>query len=124
MTAPNIINVNAIYGKTVAVSATTATVTLVDNPVNSGKVLKINTLYVANMNGTASADISVILYTDSTLVPLVPKYLARTVTVPADTTVLVLGRDGPIYLEEGCRISILGSIAGYLDAICSYEDIS
>lgn len=124
MTAPNIINVNSIYGKTVAATATTTIANLVNNPVNSNKVLKINTLYIANINGTLSADVSVILYTDTTLVPLVPRYLARTVTVPADTTVLVLGRDGPIYLEEGCSIALLGSISGYLDAICSYEEIT
>jgi hypothetical protein len=124
MTAPNIINVTSIVGKTVTNAVTTSLTTLVDNPPNSNKVLKINTLYVANINGSASADISVGLYTDTTITPLIIRYLARTVTVPADTTVLVLGRDGPIYLEEGARLVVSGSIVNYLDVICSYEEIT
>jgi hypothetical protein len=124
MTAPNIINVTSIVGKTVTNAVTTSLTTLVDNPPNSNKVLKINTLYVANINGNASADISVGLYTDTTITPLIIRYLARTVTVPADTTVLVLGRDGPIYLEEGARLVVSGSIVNYLDVICSYEEIT
>ena len=124
MTAPNIINVTSIFGKTVTNAVTTSWSTLVDNPPNSNKVLKINTLYVANINGNASADISIALSIDTTITPLILRQLARTVTVPADTTVLVLGRDGPIYLEECMRLVVTGSIVNYLDVICSYEEIT
>lgn len=124
MTAPNIINVTSITGKTVAVGATTNLTTLLDNPPNSNKLLKINTLYAANVNGSASADISVGILTDTTNPLLVYRYLAKTVTITADTTGLILGRDGPIYLEEGARLVVQASIVNYIDVICSYEEIT
>lgn len=124
MTAPNIINVTSITGKTVAVGATTGLTTLLDNPPNSNKLLKINTLYAANVNGNASADISVGILTDTTNPLIVYRYLAKTVTITADTTGLILGRDGPIYLEEGARLAVQASILNYIDVICSYEEIT
>ena len=39
-------------------------------------------------------------------------HLAKTVSVPADSTLIVLGKDAPIYLEEGDKIQALASAAG------------
>ena len=122
MTAPNIINVSSIKGKTTTATSTLTATTFIDNTINSSKVLKLNTLYVANTS-TASATITVVHYSNVSL-GLVVKYLARNIVVPAATTVLVLGRDGPIYLEEDQRISVYASITNVLDVVCSYEEIT
>ena len=60
MTAPNIVNVATITGKTatVALSTTNATV-LVNNAASSNKVFKINMIQVANVDGTNSCDVTV-----------------------------------------------------------------
>ena len=49
--------------------------------------------------------------------------IASTVNVPADTTLVVLGKDSPIYLEESDRIEAGASASGDLDIIISYEEL-
>ena len=123
MANPNIVSVASIYGKTVYdtdIAATAAS--LVSNAASSGKILKINSLIIANIDGTNSADITVTLRnaaggtTYSTL--------ANTVAVPADATLIVISKDTSIYLEEDMSLYVLASAAGDLSATCSYEEIS
>ena len=46
-------------------------------------------------------------------------YLAKTISVPADSTLVVL--DSPIYLMEGDKLRGGASAAGDLDLFISYE---
>lgn len=117
MAAPNIVNVTTILGKTAVQSVGTSATAIVTNSVSSGKVFKVNALYISNIDGTNNADVSIDLFRSST-----SYYIARTVVVPADATLDVLTK--PIYLEEGDSIRILGSTSGDLQAVCSYEEIS
>jgi hypothetical protein len=123
MANPNIVSVGSIYGKTVYdtdIAATAAS--LVSNAASSGKILKINSLIIANIDGTNAADITVTLRnaaggtTYSTI--------ANTVAVPADATLVVISKDSSIYLEEDMSLYVLASVAGDLSATCSYEEIS
>lgn len=123
MANPNIVSVASIYGKTVYdtdIAASAAS--LVSNAASSGKIYKINSLIIANIDGTDSADITVTLRnaaggtTYSTL--------ANTIAVPADATLIVVSKDTSIYLEEDMSLYVLASAAGDLSATCSYEEIS
>ena len=123
MANPNIVSVGSIYGKTVYdtdIAATAAS--LVSNAASSGKIFKINSLIIANIDGTNAADITVTLRnaaggtTYSTI--------ANTVSVPADATLVVISKDSSIYLEEDMSLYVLASVAGDLSATCSYEEIS
>ena len=123
MANPNIVSVASIYGKTVYdTDVATSAASLVSNAASSGKILKINSLIIANIDGSASADITVTLRnaaggtTYSTL--------AGTIAVPADATLVVIGKDSAIYLEEDMALYVLASAAGDLSATCSYEEIS
>lgn len=84
---------------------------------NSNKVLKVNALYVANVDGAAAADISVALYRSG-----VAYKIAHTVSVPADATLDVISKS--IYLEEGDDLRLTASANSDLEAVCSYEEIS
>ena len=123
MANPNIVSVASIYGKTVYdtdIAATAAS--LVVNAASSGKIYKINSLIIANIDGTNSADITVTLRnaaggtTYSTI--------ANTVAVPQDATLIIVSKDTSIYLEEDMSLYVLSSAAGDLSATCSYEEIS
>ena len=119
MAAPNLVNVTSILGKTIGAALGTSVTTDILTCA-SDKVLKINSIIVANVDGTNSANLTVSFYdaTDTT------RYrLASTVTVPADSTLVVLGKDSPIYLEEGDRISGGASNASRLEIIISYEEL-
>ena len=123
MANPNIVSVASIYGKTVYdtdIAASAAS--LVVNAASSGKIYKINSLIIANIDGTNSADITVTLRnaaggtTYSTI--------TNTVAVPADATLIIVSKDTSIYLEEDMSLYVLASAAGDLSATCSYEEIS
>jgi len=45
------------------------------------------------------------------------------VAVPADSTLIVIGKDSPIYLEEGDQIEAGASASGRLQIIISYEEL-
>jgi len=117
MANPNIVSVTAIYGNTAVQSITTSATAIVENTAGSGKVYKINALYVSNIDGTNAADISVDIYRSSTAY-----HIVKTVSVSADSTLDVISK--PIYLLEGDSLRLTGSVNGDLQAVCSYEEIS
>ena len=122
MANPNIVSVSSIYGKTVYdTDVSTSATALVTNAASSGKVLKINSVIIANIDGTNAADITVTLRnTSATLLSTI----ANTVSVPADATLVVISKDTSIYLEEDQALYVLASASGDLSATCSYEEIS
>jgi hypothetical protein len=119
MAAPNIVNVTSIYGKTMGANVSTTPETdILTCP--SNKVLKINSIIVANVDGTNSADVTVHFYDNSAAA----RYnIAHTVAVPADSTLIVLGKDSPIYLEEADHIEASASAVSDLEMIISYEEL-
>ncbi len=119
MAAPNLVNVTSIYGKTLgAALGTTLTTAILANASGSNKLLKINSIIVANVDGSNAADVSVDFYNGTTAYRL-----ASTVTVPSDSTLIVLGKDAPIYLEEGHSIRGGASAASDLEIVISYEEL-
>jgi hypothetical protein len=117
MAAPNIVNVTTITGKTAVQAVGTSATSIVTNSAASGKVFKINALYVSNVDGTDNAEMSVSILRSST-----SYHIAKTVVVPADATIDVLSK--AIYLEEGDELQLLANAASDLEAVCSYEEIS
>ena len=117
MAAPNIVNVGTITGKTAVLAVTTTATAIVTNSAASGKVFKVNALYVSNVDGTNAADVNVDLYRSSTAY-----HIAKTISVPADATLDIISKS--IYLEEGDSLRITASANSDLGAVCSYEEIS
>tara|TARA_R110000868_G_scaffold81755_1_gene231238 strand:- start:45 stop:404 length:360 start_codon:yes stop_codon:yes gene_type:complete len=119
MAAPNIVNVATIKGNTAVLAVTTAAADIVANAASSGKVYKINTVIVSNVDGTNAADITGSLYRSGT-----EWNFASTISVPADSTLVLIDKSTALYLEEGDAIRLTASATGDLEAICSYEEIS
>lgn len=117
MTAPNIVNVGTITGKTAVLAITTSATAIVSNSGGSNTVLKVNALYVSNIDGTNNADVNVDLYRSSTAYRI-----AYTVVVPADAVLDVISK--AIYLEEGDSLRLTANANTRLEAICSYEIIA
>ena len=124
MSAPNIVNVATITGKTatVALASTNATA-IVSNAASSSKVFKINNVIVANVDATAAADITINLYSQDDIGGTAYA-IASTISVPADSTLVVLDKNTALYLEEDKSIGAQASVANDLVVICSYEEIS
>jgi len=124
MSAPNIVNVTTITGKTNVVDLTTTNATLVvENTAGSNKVFKINSLVVSNVDGTNAADITVSLYSEDNIGGTATQ-IVSTVSVPADASLVVIDKNTSIYLEEDKSIGATAGSASDLKVVCSYEEIS
>ena len=125
MANPNLINVSSVLAANAGFNLTsTATATLIT--VSADKLVKINRISCANVDGTNAADVD--LFVDgmgtgttggATTGADATVYLAKTVTVPADTTLVLL--DTPIYLMEGDILKGGASAASDLDLFVSFE---
>lgn len=124
MTAPNIVNVSAITGKTdlIALSSTAQT-TLVSNAAASGKVIKINMIQVANVDGSNACDVTVDIHSAASGGGTAYS-LVSTVSVPADASLVALDKGTALYLEEDRSITATAGTASDLEVIVSYEEIS
>jgi len=119
MAAPNIVAVTSIYGKTLGANLGTTTTTDILTCA-SNKVLKINSIIVANVDGSSSADATVYFYDSSAATRYA---LASTVAVPADASIVVIDKNSAIYLEESDQIEAGASASGDLVITISYEEI-
>jgi len=121
----DIINVTSILPGNAGFNLTnTATATLIT--VAADKILKINTITVANVDGTNAATVD--LFVDglgsgvsgiTTNGQDATVYLAKTISVPADATLVLLS--SPIYLMAGDILKGGASANSDLDLFVSYE---
>ena len=117
MATPNIVNVATINAKNAAGAITTSRAAAVD--VAAEKVAKINTILIANIDGTNAADVTIEVSIDngSNYVAI-----AKTISVPADATLSFL--ENPIYLDETDILAVTASAASDLTYFVSYEEIT
>ena len=126
MANPNIVSVATIAGGSLGLHLTTSEVALIT--VTAEYIVKINSILVANVDGTnaATVDVRIVklnvtplgitnLDTSGTF------YIAKTVNVPADDILVLV--DKPIYLMETDVLQAKASAVSDLDLIVSYDVI-
>ena len=125
MANPNIVNVSGITAGTLGWNLPTGGLVNLIDP-DTGYLLKINRIMVANVDGSSAADVDVAIVTASqsfanTTVTgaAATTYLAKTISVPADATLVV--SDTPIYLREGDNLQAQASASGDLDLTITFE---
>lgn len=124
MAAPNLISATTINGKTVGSNLTsTAVTTVLNNPASSGKVLKINTLNLANYNASAVA-VSVFYSNGANTSGNANSSIVGSVTVPANATLNVIDKTSQYYLEENTSIGAVAATGYCVSVTASYEDVS
>ena len=118
MAIPNIVNVSSIYAKTHQVAlGTTTTTALLTNAADSDDCYKINSIVIANIDGTNSATVTMgIVKSGGSLISF-----ATTIAVPADATLVLVDKNWGLYLEEGDAIQGGASATGDLTCTISYE---
>ena len=127
MAAPNIVAVTTIRGKSNVANLTTTSSSVVVNDVNSGKVFKINTIIVANVDGTNSGNVTVELFKFGAQNVATGSgnsvySLANSVTVPAKSSLDIMSKS--LYLEEGDHLKAKADSNNRLHLITSFEEIS
>jgi hypothetical protein len=117
MAAPNIVNVITITGKTALANVTNSFSNLVVNTAASGKVFKVNALYVTNVDGSNATNVSIGLVRSG-----YSYAVANVLSVPATSTLDMISKS--VYLEEGDYIEIKASANNDAHAVCSFEELS
>jgi hypothetical protein len=124
MANPNIVNVTTIFGNTSTASlSTTSATSVASNAASSGKVYKINSIVVANTNGTAAANITINVYSAAALGGTAFP-IASTISVPANATLVVTDKTTSFYLLENQSIGATAGTANYLTVTASWEEIN
>ena len=119
MANPNMVNVATINGQVAGQAVGTTLAAIVTNAASSGKIYKVNSLIVANVDGTNPASVDAVVDIAGT-----DYYIAHTVTVPADASIVLISKEAPIYLTENSKIELKASAAGDLHAVVGYDEIS
>lgn len=114
MPAPNIVGVTTIRGQTALSNTTNTSANVII--ANTDTVVKVNSVVIPNYstaNFTANVGIlrGGIIY-----------LMAGNITVPANSTLIVSGKDTSFYLEEGDCLRV--STSNTSQVISSYEIIS
>ena len=127
MANPNIVAVAAIYGNTstnlISSTADPFATALVNNAASSGKVYKINSIVVANVDGTSAADITIKIFSEDDLGGT-GTAIASTISVPADASLIVTDKTTTFYLLEDKSIGATASVANDLVVTVSWEEIN
>lgn len=123
MAAPNIVNVTSIIGNSLSVAVLTTATQLASNAAASGKVFKINSIVIANVDGSTAADVTVNIYSEDDLGGT-PLEIVSTISVPAAASLIVTDKTTTFYLLEDQSIGALASAAGDLVATISFEEIN
>lgn len=124
MANPNIVNVTAIYANNSLTALTTNTATsLVNNLANSGKIYKINTIVVTNVDGTTTSPITINVYSANNLLGTAYP-IANTIPVPINSTLIVVDKATSFYLKENQSIGAIASSANDHVIVCSWEEMN
>lgn len=114
MAAVNIVNVTSINGFNLCGAVTTSATDVIDVP--NDVIYKINTIMIANVDGTNAADISVSISRDNGSSYFA---LASTISVPADSTLSLLSTT--LYLDETDLLRVQASANSDLEYVISGE---
>jgi hypothetical protein len=122
MAAPNIVNVANITGVSTFVGINTLTpVVLISNAASSNQVYKINTLLAAGIGATTAITVKIHSAAAGAGTSV---SIASTITVPQGSSLAIIGKDTPLYLEENRSISVTAAAINSIDVVASYETIS
>ena len=124
MAAPNIVNVATITAKTdTALLTGTSAVKALNNPASSGKVMKVNSLVISNVDASAAATITIGIYPQDDIGGTAVIY-ANAVSVAPNSFLVAIDKDVGMYLEEDTSLGVTASAANDLTYTITYEELS
>ena len=118
MAAPNLLSTTTVTGKTAVAALTTVTSNVITNSSGSSTVDKLNNVILTNYTSSA-VSANILINRSSTLY-----YIGGAVAIPANSTLVLLGKDTSIYLEEGDVVQANVSANSSVSFTASYELMS
>lgn len=124
MAAPNLQNASAVYLKSATADLTTTGETSVlSNAASSGKLLKVDSVIVANIDASTAYSVTLTYHSAAALAGT-STVIANTISVPANSSLVVIDRTTAVYLEEDRSLGATASTGNKLKVYAAYEDIS
>lgn len=118
MANPNLASVTNIKADSLFVNLTTSDAQILENAAASNQLIKVSALIVANKS-TSSASVTLQVRRSAVDYPI-----AWQIVIPASSTVVIVGKDAPIYLEEADTLRGQASANSALVLTVSYETLS
>ena len=132
--AVNLINVSGIEGKTGTQLLTTSSAPITGlGLANTATttIIKLHTLLASNIDGTNDVDVSVKLTAwvggngqGGSAGGTLKGWIAYTITVPADSTLVLVSRDSAIYIPHDTKVEAAASAASDCQLTYSYDEIT
>jgi len=123
MANPNIVTATSIEAKVETfLLKTQGSQSKFDNPANSGKVFKINTIVACNTSDTEKTVRIFLAQASSNFVAFAN--ITQDFPLPSQTTFTVISSDTPIYLMENMRVQSRANVNDTVRLTISYEEIS
>ena len=118
MANPNVFVATSMQGKTAYSNVTTAFANVVVNPSSSGKSLRVVNLSLAGVDTIISPNVTVGVVRGG-----ITNYIVANITIPVKSTVIILGKENLLFLEEGDDLRIQASANNLCWATVAYEEI-
>jgi hypothetical protein len=116
MASPNIVSPTSVTLRHLAAGVGSTFSTLVSCAAD--KSLKVSTIVASNVTATHTA-ISLVLYNGTAT-----HAIASNVTVPEKASLVIVSRENPVYLTEGCTLDVAAGIASAIHVTGSYEEVT
>jgi hypothetical protein len=117
MANPNIFNTSLMYGNNAFQAVSTVTANIVQNVSGSNLLYKVNSLTVANINTNPSAvNLTVEVNNNGSNTAII-----KNVVIPANSMMVILGKDTPVYLLENQSIQLTAGYNSSLSAVINFD---
>lgn len=123
MANPNIIGATSTTLLGTQGLATTTVQNILNNAAASGQVIRIDSLYICNYDGTNTAVVTVFKYDQASLGGVAYE-IVDALSVPAKVTQVVVDKDSPIFMNEDTSLAIQADTNGDLTWHLSYTVFS
>lgn len=122
MVAPNLAAPTTITGKTTYLTlANTSETTLLSNASSSNLALRVTAVTATNTTATA-ASITLTIYTAAS--GGTGHFMAGSISVPGNSSIVLVARDSSVWLEENRRLTVTAGTANAIAVVCSYEEVA
>lgn len=123
MANPNISALTSVTGFTIFDTMPSSLTSVLSNASGSNTIIKINTIIVSNIHNSNNVDISFALNSAASGGGS-NYYISKNITVPINSSLVIVGKDAPIYLTENRSVVCIASASSNADYTISYETIS
>ncbi|WP_353208525.1 hypothetical protein [Sphingorhabdus sp.] len=114
MANPNIAAASQIFGRTELQQLSTTPTAIATT--TTDRVIKINALIATNIT-TVDVSVTADIFRSSVATKLVNQIL-----IPPNSSIVIVAKENPFYLQEGDALRLSASAASSASAVCSFEE--